>query len=71
MEYATGLALTFAGQGKSHSDSTLHVAGPAGNTFPFALVANGYRITQLIDEFDPVVREVPRETLCPSAHPSP
>ena len=46
------------GQGRSMADTTAHVAGPAGNTFPFALVANGYRITQLIDAFDPAVREL-------------
>ena len=46
------------GAGRTTSDTTAHVAGPAGNTFPFALVANGYRIKQLVDAFDPVVREV-------------
>jgi len=35
------------------SDTTTNVAGDAGNTFPFALVANGYRIKQMIDAFDP------------------
>jgi len=45
------------GSGRNTADTTAHVAGPAGNTFPFALVANGYRIKQLIDAFDPVVRE--------------
>ncbi|KAL1527660.1 hypothetical protein AB1Y20_009046 [Prymnesium parvum] len=45
------------GAGRSPSDTTAHVAGEAGNTFPFSLVANGYRIKQLIDRFDPAVRE--------------
>jgi len=45
------------GAGRTTADTTAHVAGPAGNTFPFALVANGYRIKQLIDAFDPVTRE--------------
>lgn len=45
------------GRGKTYSDTTAEVAGPAGNTFPFALVANGYRITQLISDIDPAIRE--------------
>ena len=53
------------GAGRTTSDTTAHVAGPAGNTFPFALVANGYRIKQLVDAFDPVVREVRVPQLLP------
>jgi len=44
------------GQGRP-AGTTSHVAGPAGDTFPFKLVAGGYRITQLIDEMKPAVRE--------------
>ena len=39
--------------GGRSTDTTTLVAGVAGSTFPFSLVAEGYRITQLIDSFDP------------------
>ena len=45
------------GGARGDTDTTRMAAGAAGNMFPFALVASGYRLKQRIDALDPAVRE--------------
>lgn len=46
--------ITLAGGGDFRARATVSDA----DTFPFALVANGFHIKQMVNAFDPAVREV-------------